>query len=157
MLVDASKFPVGDLEYDDEESIAGFPVLRRLAEEEVMLWPSSPPIKEMVLAFGIAPIVALYLVRFTRPIAWGELAGETEKWAVAGDLPTMCFETMDAPTPALALELYCCIADDWADAVLSGRDLSECYPIPNKPTEEIAKLLRGRTSYLRREMVPIAT
>ncbi|MDO8377527.1 hypothetical protein [Phenylobacterium sp.] len=44
---------------------------------------------------------------------------------VVGDLPSMHFEGDDTPTPAIALELDCAIAQDWADNVLEGRDLSE--------------------------------
>ena len=75
---------------------------------------------------------------------------------MVGNLPTMHFETDDAPTPAIALRLYCAIAQDWADNVLAGRDLSESYPIPFPPTRELAENLLGRIDFIRKELIPIA-
>lgn len=121
-----------------------------------MTWSSSPPIQEMVFAFGLAPIVAVFLVRFERPIERGALRGETEMWAVAGDLPEMCFETIDAPTPADALRLYCAIAWDWGQAALKRRDISQCYPIALEPTREHGEMLLGRVKTLKKSWVPIA-
>jgi hypothetical protein len=75
---------------------------------------------------------------------------------VVGDLPSMHFETDDTPTPALALQLYCAIAQDWADNVLAGRDLSESYPIPIAPTQQHAEMLLGRIDFIRQELIPRA-
>jgi hypothetical protein len=75
---------------------------------------------------------------------------------VVGDLPSMHFETDDAPEPWLALELYCAIAQDWADNVRAGRDLSDSYPIPVAPTREHADMLLSRIDFIRRKLVPFA-
>ena len=68
----------------------------------------------------------------------------------------MHFETDDAPTPAGALALYCAIAQDWADAVLAWRDLSESYPIPVAPTREHAESLKGRIAFIRESLLGLA-
>jgi hypothetical protein len=68
----------------------------------------------------------------------------------------MHFETDDSPTPALALQLYCAIAQDWADNVVSGRDLSDSYPIEVAPTGEHAEMLLSRIAFIRRELIPLA-
>ncbi|WP_068877675.1 MULTISPECIES: hypothetical protein [unclassified Phenylobacterium] len=152
MLVDASRFPVGlDIDYESPEEIEG---LRRLQLEarEFVENDSSRPISDLVLAFGIAPILALFLVRFERP----RKPEDAERWAVVGNLPAMHFETDDTPTPALALQLYCAIAQDWADNVLEGRDLSENYPIEAAPTREHAEMLLDRIDFIRRELIPRA-
>jgi len=156
--VDATHFPVAadELDYADPAHLAALPELRARAEAHVLGWSSAQPIDEMLFAFGLAPLVAVFLVRFARPIARGELAGETEMWAVAGDLPDMCFETSDAPTPSDALRLYCAIAEDWAKAAIGRRDVSACYPIPQEPTREHGKLLLGRVKLLRKSWVPVA-
>ncbi|MDO9433722.1 MAG: hypothetical protein V4820_18420 [Pseudomonadota bacterium] len=65
-------------------------------------------------------------------------------------------ETDDTPTPALALQLYCAIAQDWADNVLAGCDLSESYPIPVDPTPELAENLLGRVDFIRTRLIPLA-
>lgn len=75
---------------------------------------------------------------------------------MVGDLPPMHFETDDTPTPALALHLYCAIAQDWADNVLEGRDLSESYPIEASPTREHADMLLSRVDFIRKEIIPLA-
>jgi hypothetical protein len=68
----------------------------------------------------------------------------------------MHFETDGTPTPALALQLYCAIVQDWADNVLAGRDLSDSYPIPVAPTRDHAENLLGRIDFIRTKLVPIA-
>jgi hypothetical protein len=75
---------------------------------------------------------------------------------VVGDLPSMHFETDDARTPASALDLYCAIAQDWAENVLTGRDLSESYPIPVAPTAEHAEMLKSRIATIRQDFLPLA-
>ncbi|MDP1874164.1 hypothetical protein [Phenylobacterium sp.] len=75
---------------------------------------------------------------------------------MVGNLPSMHFETDDTPTPALALRLYCAIAQDWADNVVAGRDLSESYPIPVAQTPELAENLLGRVDFSRTKLIPLA-
>ena len=104
------------------------------------------------MAFGVGPILGLYLMRF----APGGKPEDRERWVVVGDLPSMHFETDDTPTPALALKLYCAIAQDWADNVLAGRDLSDSYPIPAAPTREHAEMLLGRIEFIRKKLIPLA-
>jgi hypothetical protein len=105
-----------------------------------------------VLAFGVAPIIGLFLMRFEP----GGDPRDAERWVVVGDLPSMHFETDDARTPAVALQLYCAIAQDWADNVLAGRDLSDSYPIPVAPTREHAEMLKSRIKLIRKSFIPLA-
>ena len=152
MLVDTSNFPVGlDIDYGTAEEIGRLKALQSEAERFVRN-DAHAPILELVLAFGVAPMLALFLVRFEHP----RKPEDAERWAVVGDLPPMHFETDDTPTPALALQLYCAIAQDWADSVLAGSDLSECYPVEVAPTQEHAEMLLSRIDFIRRELVPLA-
>jgi hypothetical protein len=109
----------------------------------------------MRLAFAVGGILGLFLVQFEAPLS-GELDGERELWIVVGDLPTICFETEQAPTPAVALQLYCAIAQDWSDTVLAGQDLSESYPIAVAPTAKHADLLKKRIKFIREKLIPMA-
>lgn len=140
-----------DIDYTSPEEVEGLEALGARAWAFVDR-DAHAPISEVVLAFGVAPILGLFLVRFDRP----RRPEDTERWAVVGDLPPMHFETDDTPTPALALQLYCAIAQDWADNVLAGRDLSESYPIEVAPTAEHANMLLGRVDFIRTEFVPLA-
>lgn len=152
-LIDTSAFPVGeDLDYESEEEVELLKALTARAWGFVDSYRWTPPIADLVLAFGVAPIIGLYLMRF-QP---GGDPRDAERWVVVGDLPSMHFETDDAPTPALALELYCAIAQDWADNVLEGRDLSESYPIPVAATREHAEMLLSRIETIRENFIPLA-
>ena len=154
--IDTSKFQLGVAPDEDEEEEA--PLLDALATDArafIQSRPWAPPIKDLLLAYGVGGIIGLFLVRFERPLS-GELAGETEMWAVVGDLPSVCFETEMTPTPAAALELYCAICQDWAEAVLEERDLTQSYPIAAAPTREHAEMLLGRIGFMREKLVPDA-
>jgi len=153
MLVDTSRFPFGrNIDYDSGEEVEGLRALQAEARAFVERDSWAPPIADLVLAFGVAPIIALFLVKFENPTA----PEDAERWAVVGNLPSMHFETDDTPTPALALRLYCAIVQDWADNVLEGRDLSDSYPIDVAPTREHAEMLLGRIDFIRRELIPLA-
>jgi len=148
-----SAFPVGEpLDDEDEDERAELKTLEDEAWAYLETYSWNRPMAELVLTFGFAPILALFLLRRepgTRP-------EDRERWVVTGDLPSMRFETDDAPTAAIALQLYCAIAQDWADSILQGRDLSECYPIPVAPTREHAEMLSGRIESIRKELIPRA-
>jgi hypothetical protein len=157
--VDTSHFPTGapTISYDlDPEERLDLEMLEERARNYVSSFRSAQPIAEMKLAFGLTPILVLYLVRFARPIERGECKGETEMWVVVGDGPSMLFETELTPTPSEALRFYCVLAEDWAGNVLAGRDLSESYPIPVAPTPKHAKMLMGRAEFIRKKFIPIA-
>lgn len=151
--VDISDFPVGkNIDYEDEEELPGLRDLEARAWSFARIVDWDPPIADMVLAFGLAPVIGVFLMRF----APGGRPWDAERWVVVGDLPSMHFETDDAPTPTLAIQLYCAIAQDWADSVLAGRDLSDSYPIPVDPTAEHAEMLLSRIDTLRRTFLPEA-
>lgn len=153
MLIDASQFPVGlGIDYDSADEVTAMRALAAEAHAFVNGFRWSPPIEKLTLAFGVGPIVGLFLMRF----APGGKAEDRERWVVVGDLPSMHFETDDTPSPALALRLYCAIAQDWAENVLEGRDLSDSYPIDAAPTAEHARMLLDRIEFIRTELIPRA-
>ena len=152
-LVDTSHFPVGkDIDYESSEEEKAINELTAQAFAFVNSYRWTPPIERLVLAFGVGPLLGLFLMRFEP----GGRPEDRERRVVVGDLPPMHFETDDAPTPSDALRLYCAIAQDWADNVLAERDLSESYPIEVAPTAEHAEMLLSRIDFIRREMVPLA-
>jgi hypothetical protein len=152
-LVDISAFPTGsDIDYESAEEVELLKQLTADAWSFVNSYRWTPPIADLVMAFAIAPIIGLYLMRFEP----GGKPEDAERWVVVGDLPSMHFETDDTPTPNLALQLYCAIAQDWADAVLEGRDLSDSYPIPVAPTQEHAEMLLSRVETIRKDLIPLA-
>ena len=151
--VDTSRFPVGrDVDYESPEELEALAALKAEAWDFVDSYRWNPPIAGLVLAFAVAPIFGLYLMRF-KP---GGKPEDAERWVVVGDPPSMHFETDDTPTPALALRMCAAIAQDWADNVIAGRDLSDSYPIEVAPTREHAEMLLGRVEFIRKERIPLA-
>ncbi|MFM8820085.1 MAG: hypothetical protein ACKOD3_06010 [Phenylobacterium sp.] len=151
--IDTSRFPVGkDVDYEGEEERVLLAKLTDDARRFVDGWRWDPPVSELVLAFAVAPILGLFLMRF----APGGRPQDAERWVVVGDLPAMHFETDEAHTPARALELICAIAHDWADGVRAGRDLSDSYPFPIPATQANADRLLDRVAFLRERLIPRA-
>lgn len=151
--IDTSRFPVGkDLDYEGEEERRRLAALTDEAWSFVRGWRWDPPVAELVLAFAVAPILGLFLMRF----APGGRPEDAERWVVVGDLPSMHFETDEARTPARALELCCAIAQDWANGVLAGRDLSDSYPFPTDRTRANAERLLDRVKFIRENLIPLA-
>ena len=107
----------------------------------------------MYLAFGVGGIIGLFLVSFAGLVAGFE---DRDLWVVVGDLPPAYFVIDLALTAPAALETYCELMEDWADAVLSGGNVSDCFPIAAEPTEEHARMLLSRLEYIRQEFIPIA-
>jgi hypothetical protein len=115
-----------------------------------------PPIRDVLLAYGVGEVFALFLVRFQQPILGGECDGDLETWVGVGDCPTIVFDTSETPNPVRAIELYCAIVEDWATAILTGRSLQDSYPIATEPTEEHAQMLMQRVDFIREKLIPQA-
>lgn len=153
-VIDTCRFPVGhDVDYQSDDEVVALGALEADARAFMASDNPTAPIADLLLAFGIAPMLGLYLARFESP----RKPEDAERWVVVGDLPPMNFETDDTPTPALALQLYCAIAQDWADNVIAGRDLSDSYPIEVAPTREHADMLLSRIDFIREKLIPVAT
>jgi hypothetical protein len=154
--VDTSRFPVGeDIDYESKAELERLAWLRHEAERFLQGLRWTPPIAELTLAFGVAPIAALFLARFARGIE-GQGNGDTEVWVMVGDLPPAYFVVDDCHRPADALEVYCDLMEDWADNVIAAADLSASYPVAVEPTIEHAHMLKGRIEFIREELIPLA-
>jgi hypothetical protein len=156
-LIDTSKFQLGVAPDEDDDIEA--PALAAMAQDARAYMASlqwAPPVAELLLAYGIGGLMAVFLVRYAHPVAAGQSKGDREAWVVVGDMPSMCFETETATTPILALRLYAAIAQDWADNVLKGADLSQSYPVRTEPTREHAKMLKTRIQFIRKKIIPAA-
>jgi hypothetical protein len=154
--VDSSRFPVGrEIDYENKVELERLASLRHEAEQFLRGLRWTPPIAELTLAFGVAPIAALYLARFERGVE-GEGNCDTEVWVMVGDLPPAYFVVDECPRPVDALEVYCELMEDWADNVTAGADLSASYPVTVEPTIEHAHMLKGRIEFIREELIPLA-
>lgn len=149
--IDTASFQLAGL--PDPVEDAQLAQLEQEARDYIGTRPWSKPIREMLLAFGVGRILALFLVRFDEPIKW-EGEEDAELWVVVGDLPPAYFTTDDSPNPAEALETYCVFMEDWADRILDGEDLGGAYPIAAAPTKEHALMLKSRLEFIRQELIP---
>jgi hypothetical protein len=155
-IVDTSRFPVGrDIDYESKAEIERLAALRHYAQSFLQSFRWTPPIAALTLAFGVAPIAALFLAHFERGIE-GQGNGDTEVWVVVGDLPSAYFVVEACPQPVEALEVYCELMEDWADNVIAGGDLSASYPVAVEPTIEHAHMLNGRIEFIREKLIPLA-
>lgn len=66
--VDTSGFQLAGVPHPEED--AQLAELEAEARDYVLTRPWSKPIGEMLLAFGVSRILALFLVRFDEPIRW---------------------------------------------------------------------------------------
>jgi hypothetical protein len=135
----------------DEEDTALIAKEAQRAMRFVQGFRWAPPIERLYLAWGVPGILCLFLVKFGRPIAGNP---DDELWVVVGDLPTAYFVTEGNPDPHAALEAYCWLMENWADAVLAGEDLSQQYPVGVEPTEEHAKMLKSRLGFIDEKFLP---
>lgn len=108
-----------------------------------------PPIRNLYLAFGIGGVVGLFLAELESKID----DQDGHLWVIVGDLPN-AYLVADSTTPSEALDTYCSLMADWADAVESGGSLDEVFPVATKPTRENAALLRRRLFFLKEKVLP---
>jgi hypothetical protein len=105
------------------------------------------------LGYGIGGVIALFRVEFTRAI--DDI--DEELWVVVGDLPSAYFVHEGNEDPAVALECYCGLMEDWAMAAKSGESVDECFPVDAEATLENAEALLSRITFIRSELVPEAS
>ena len=123
------------------------------AREYVAAFDWCPPIRRLSLGFGVGGVIALFHVEFTRAID----DVDSELWVVVGDLPSAYFVYEGNEDPAVALECYCGLMEEWAMAARDDESVEECFPVDAEPTRENAEALLSRIAFIRRELVPDAS
>lgn len=139
--IDTSCFQLGALGENDDEVDEEEEERLRSARAEARTFIESfhwaPPIKDILLAFGLTPDLSLFLVRFSRSIFAPGAQGDNEVWVTVGHWTPVYMET-DMKAPAQALELYCELLQDWAESVRDGERLEGGYPFPFSATPQNA-------------------
>jgi hypothetical protein len=108
-------------------------------------------IKEAYFGDGVGKIVAAFLFRIDSPPDVDEWI-----WVVTGDIPSVYMDTYETSTPALALDCYCFLMEEWVAAVRGEGDLSldEVYPVDAPATPGNADALERRIEFIRTEIIP---
>lgn len=154
MGVDKAGFQIHpDILGEDDEDTAQLRDMAEKALRYIQGFRWAPPVKDLYLAWGVGKVIAIFLVKFKRPIP---KQPDDEAWVIVGDIPSMYLEVDPELLPNLEtiLECYSDFMEDWADTVLSGGDRSRCYPVEAAPTRENAELLKARVEFIREALMP---
>lgn len=69
-------------------------------------------------------------------------------WIVVGDIPPAYVDVESGENSREVLESYVAIMRDWADTVLKGESVEDCYPVEVPATKEYADMLQNRLDLL---------
>lgn len=138
---------------DSEEDAMALKSMAQAARIYVESFDWACPIKDIHLTFGIGEVIAVFIVKFTSPLA----SGDTSIWVIIGDIPSAYMVADDIQTPQMAMEVYCDLMEDWANAVLDGSSLADIFPVRAEHCKENARSLLTRVGFLRKEVIPNAT
>jgi hypothetical protein len=142
--------PIKNIEREDEEEAK---LLRRMAEEAAAYIRSfrwCPNIEDACLGYGVGGVIALFLFEFSEAIGG---TGDA-LWVVVGDVPSAYLVMEGNETPTKALEAYCLLMEEWADAVLANTDRRDVFPVSAAPTTENAQALLSRVRFIRDNILP---
>ncbi len=123
------------------------------ATEYVKSFKWCPQIGQRYLAYGLGGVAAVFLFEFETSIQGADHC----LWVVVGDLPSAYFVTDRAPDGAGALDVYCELMEDWAQAVENESSLDKVFPVRAAPTKERAAMLRSRIEFIRTRLIPTAS
>ncbi len=142
--------PAEHIEGDTADETAALKEMLARAVAYLKSFSWCPLITERYLGYGVGGVLALFLFRLQPAIN-----GEDEwLWVVVGDLPSAYFVIDEARDPASALEAYCELMEDWAEAVLSKSSLDEVFPVTAAPTKKHAEMLKSRVRFIRKNILP---
>lgn len=141
--------PADSIDAEDEEDAALLRAMYDDATAYISSFSWSAPVSAAYLADGVGGIAAFFLFVFSEKI------GGTDEalWVAVGDIPSAYFVTDEAKTAVDAMETYCSLMEDWADAVLEGKPLDDVFPIEAAPTRDNALGLKSRIGFIRREFI----
>jgi hypothetical protein len=69
-------------------------------------------------------------------------------WIIVGDIPPAYIDIESAKTSSEALYAYCYIMKDWAETVIAGKSVEDCFPINVEASEKHAQMLLSRISFI---------
>ncbi len=100
---------------------------------------------------GVGKVIALFLLQVEPAALKGKPLPRSGEyvWVVVGDIPSAYLETDGIHDPFVALAEYCELMIDWADEVLAGGDLGECFPVRATASKDNARDLQSRIRTIR--------
>lgn len=135
---------------EDDEETELLQEMLSSAKEYLASFRWCPPIDRVYFGCGVGGIVAVFLFHLREKIQ----GTEDWLWVVEGDLPAAYLVLDRASEPISALEVYCELMEEWAQAVLENRPIKDVFPVGAEPTTENAKNLQKRLAFIRKEVLP---
>jgi hypothetical protein len=142
--------PVEAIKGDSDEDGAALREMAGSARSYIASFQWCPRIERMFLAYGVGEVVAIFLVELAQAIN----GRDKYLWVIEGDLPIAYLVTEGNPTPSTALDAYCRLMSDWAEAVVTKKDLSDLFPVAVAASPENADALLRRVRFLRERIIP---
>ena len=142
--------PTANMAGEDDEETEQLRGALREAAEFLMSFPWCHGIAESYFGLGIGGVLAVFLFRIDAPPPVNEWL-----WTIVGDIPPCYLVAEAASTPLAALETYCDLMQDWAEAVRDGRPLDNVVRVSAEPTQRNAAALDSRISFVRTAIIPL--
>ena len=142
--------PAEDVAGEDAEETRLLRAMLHSAKQYIANFRWCPPVASVYYGGGVGGVVAVFLFHFDKRIG----GCDEWLWVVDGDLPSVYLVTDQAVNPAAALDGYCQLMDEWAQAVIAGQPLNDFFPVKAEPTRENANSLMKRLNYIKTRMLP---
>ena len=147
----SSLVPLGQIQGEDASETSQLESMFREAAEYIESHHWARPVAEAYMGIGIGGVLAVWLLRFAEKV--GDDADEY-LWVINGDLPSAYLVIDQARDPVSALEVYCDLMVDWAQAVMEGKDPGEVFPVDAPTDGEHANMLLDRVRFIRERIIP---
>jgi hypothetical protein len=108
-------------------------------------------IKEKYLYYNLGTTLCVFL--FDIKNNQSSDIGDNLLWVIVGDLPSMYLDTYHIKTLKEALDLYAYLGGDWADKIIAKKSLKKCFPFDEKPSIELAQLLKTRVKFIKENLL----
>ena len=143
--------PEGEMRGEDAEETSELESMLQKAKDYISSFEWAPPVTEAHMGIGVGGVLAVFLLKFAEGIG---VEGDEHLWVVVGDLPSAYLVTDDAVVPVRALEIYCELMSDWAEAVKSESSLDDVFPVEVPVDSEHAEMLLDRIRFIRERIIP---
>lgn len=143
--------PEGQIEGEDTSETSELRAMLQEAKDYIASFPWAPPITEAYMGIGIGGVLGVWLLKFSEGL--GE-DGDEHLWVITGDLPSVYLVTDQAPCPLDALEVYCELVTDWAEAVKKNLNLDDVFPVQAPADCEHADMVIDRVKFIRERIIP---
>ena len=143
--------PETKIQGEDQEETQELKSMLQEAKEYIESFNWTPKISQAYMGIGLGGVIGVFLFKFAHAIKGTE---DEYLWVIVGDIPSAYLVTEEAPGPVQALEIYCELMNDWAEAVTNNSSLEEVFPVKAPATKEHAEMLFSRITFIREKIIP---